>query len=235
MTVENWQEAFEGIAPLVVKISTPSGSGTGFLVSHSSVDPICGIATAAHVVDHAHYWEQPIKIDYSGGGSILLRQNERAVLLDDARDTAAIVFAKGDFPIPTTPPQLAPEKAWLRVGIEVGWVGYPAVSPRQLCFFSGRVSAVLESEYAYLIDGVSINGVSGGPTIYIGKKGLVVIGVVSAYVPNRATGEVLPGLSIVQDVSQFQSLVKQFKSIDQAKLAETEQAEPPPPNPEDGN
>jgi hypothetical protein len=33
-----------------VRISTPRGSGTGFLVARSSDVPMVGIATAAHVI-----------------------------------------------------------------------------------------------------------------------------------------------------------------------------------------
>ncbi|HOX01798.1 MAG TPA: hypothetical protein P5555_05105 [Candidatus Paceibacterota bacterium] len=36
--------------PHVVRISTPSGSGTGFLISNGRNNDIAGVATAAHVV-----------------------------------------------------------------------------------------------------------------------------------------------------------------------------------------
>ncbi len=49
----NWSEAVELIQPHVVRIATPQGSGTGFLISNSHNNAVCGIATAAHVVDHA--------------------------------------------------------------------------------------------------------------------------------------------------------------------------------------
>jgi len=35
----------------------------------------------------------------------------------------------------------------------------------------------------YLVDGVAINGVSGGPVFYTATKGIEVIGSVSAYLP----------------------------------------------------
>jgi len=55
---------------------------------------------------------------------------------------------------------------------------------------------------------------------------------VSAYIPNRATGEVLPGLAEMRGVEQFQELTKQFKSLDEAKGKETIQKGAPPPAPE---
>jgi hypothetical protein len=230
-----WEEAVEYLTPYVVKISTPQGSGTGFLLTYSAESPFCSVATAAHVIDHAHYWEQPIRLDHGSGKSVLLRHDQRAVFLDESRDTAAILFNKADFPVPVSSPmELTPKGLWLKTGIEVGWVGYPAVSPQTLCFFSGRVSAYLNSTSAYLVDGVSINGVSGGPTFFVRPKDLVVIGVVSAYIPNRATGDVLPGLAVIRDVIQFQELANTFKSLDQAKEEETMPTEPPPPQPEPG-
>jgi len=53
-----WQESIDSVTPYVVKILTPYGSGTGFMISHGKNKNICGIATAAHVVEQAHYWEQ---------------------------------------------------------------------------------------------------------------------------------------------------------------------------------
>ena len=60
----------------------------------------------------------------------------------------------------------------------------------------------------------------------MGARTQAVIGVVSAYVPNRATGDVLPGLSVVRDVTQFHELAPTFASLDQARDAEPP-AEPP--------
>jgi len=231
----NWQEAVDQIRPLVVKIQTPQATGTGFLVSHSRVAPVCGIATAAHVVDHPHFWQEPIRIVHvESGKTLLLRPEDRAIFLDEAKDTASIVIKKGELPLPSDTPEITPEGKLLRVGTEVGWLGYPAVSPQNLCFFSGRVSCVLQSEKAYLVDGVAINGVSGGPTFFLsGTGGVVVVGVVSAYIANRATGETLPGISVVRDVEQFQILIKSFRSVDDAQQSEAPKDTPPPPAPDD--
>jgi hypothetical protein len=229
-----WHEAVDLIMPYVVRITTPQGSGTGFLVSRSTTEPIVGIATAAHVVDHAHYWEQPIRIQHhQSGKSVLLRPTERAILMEPRHDTAAIVFPNTELPLPVDPPKLIEERSWVKVGSQVGWLGFPAVSPTNLCFFSGAVSAWLSDEHAYLIDGVAINGVSGGPTLLLMWDHILVVGVVSAYIANRATGETLPGVSVVRDVSQFQALVRQFESLDEAKKEQAPvTSDPPPPAPD---
>jgi len=189
------------------------------------------------VVDHAHYWEEPIRIDHvSSGKSVVIRRQERAVLLDQGRDTAAILFNRGDLPVPTVPLPLAPKDMFLKVGNKIGWLGFPAIPAASLCFFSGDISAWLQAQTAYLVDGVAINGVSGGPAFHtttVGNAGtVVIIGVVSAYMPNRATGDVLPGLSVVRDVAQFHELAPTFASLDQARAAEPLADTPPPPMPE---
>jgi len=74
-----------------------------------------------------------------------------------------------------------------------------------------------------LIDGVAINGVSGGPVVYSTEAdGVSIVGVMSAYHVNRIRGDALPGLSIAQDVSHFHSIIKHMKSIDEARKKKEE-------------
>jgi hypothetical protein len=221
-----WADALEALLPHVVRIRTPLGRGTGFLVSKSKQGSLCVVATAAHVVEHAHAWEEVIRIDHlATGQSVALHSNERALVIDHDHDTAAILFATDALPLPATPLALGPERRHLKVGMELGWVGYPAMSESNLCFFGGRVSAWVGDQNMYLVDGVAINGVSGGPafTHYEVESGAapMLAGVVSAYMPNVATGTVLPGLSVVRDVSQFHELAKTLKSLDAAKEVES--------------
>lgn len=222
-----WHDAIDAIKPHVMKIETPDGSGTGFLISLTADRGLCGIATAAHVVSHANRWEEPIHIKHDESGyTLVVRASDRAIFIDEARDTAAIVCARQDMPLPEAALPLIPEGRLLRVGNEIGWVGFPAISPSNLCFFSGRTSSFVEVEHAYLVDGVAINGVSGGPTFHIRGDQLRIIGVVTAYIANRATGEALPGLCVVRDVSQFQDVVRRFRSIDEAKSKESPPDQP---------
>jgi hypothetical protein len=227
-----WFEAVDILRPHVVRISTPQGHGTGFLVAHASVRDVCAIATAAHVVDHAHYWEQPIRItSVASGRTVLIRPADRAVFLDEGRDTAAVLFETGELGLPNSPIELINEGSVLRIGNTIGWLGFPAVAGTELCFFTGTISALTQEDSAYFVDGVAINGVSGGPAFSIVGGAPFIIGVVSAYIPNRATGETLPGLGIVRDVAQFHDIVARFESVDAAKAEETSPAEPPPPPP----
>ena len=221
-----WYQAVDKITPHIVKISTPEGHGTGFLISYGgSSGELCAIATAAHVLGHAHYWEEPIRIDHGlSGNTALLRNPDRAIYLDESRDSAAIIIPRGSVPLPDDPLPLAPESQYLRVGNEIGWMGYPALPDADLCFFSGRVSATLKDHGAYLVDGVAVDGVSGGPVFFLADAiypPIMLIGLLTAYAPNRTEEGNLPGLSFVRNVESLRDLTKNFLSFDQAKSSET--------------
>ena len=88
-----WQDAVTTISPHVVKLSTPEGSGTGFLIYRDKTSSICGIATAAHVLDRAHEWGQPIRVrHHESGKSKLLSPEDRSIFIDQQSDTAILVF-----------------------------------------------------------------------------------------------------------------------------------------------
>lgn len=221
-----WQKAVEIVKPHILKIITPRGSGTGFLCAYAEDRELCGVATASHVVAQSHLWEEPIRVQhYISEKTVLLRALDRVIFLDKDLDTAVILFAKGDIPLPEDTMAFISKEKYLKIGNEIGWIGFPAVSPTNLCFFTGRTSCWLEKARAYLVDGVVINGVSGGPAFYITTKGVKVIGAVSAYIPNRAVGTPLPGLSMISDVDQFQDIIKKFKDLDEAKKKETPPSE----------
>lgn len=217
-----WHKAVDLVSPYLVRITTPSGSGTGWLVSRSDTTDLCGVATAAHVIDHAHEWDEPIRLFHpSSGGSILLKSDERSIHLAPELDSAAIVFSAGDLALPKESLELAEADSHYKPGVELGWLGFPAVAPTEVCFFSGRVSAFLENECSYLIDGVAINGVSGGPVFTSFGDILEMVGIVSAYIPNLATGNVLPGVAVVRDVTQFHDLTQRLRNFDEAKAQES--------------
>lgn len=225
-----WHKAIEIIEPYIVSVSTPNGSGTGWLVSISTSTPVCAIATAAHVIDYAHYWELPIRITHpTSGKSLLLRAQDRAIHIESALDTAAIIFNHAEISFPTSTLPLMEKGYYLKPGVEIGWLGFPAIYKAGLSFFSGRISSYLEEEKRYYVDAVAINGVSGGPAFRLHVEKPELAGVVSAYIANRATGETLPGVAVVQDVTQFYDVAQRFRTLDEAKSKESPPAEPPPP------
>jgi len=220
MPEPTWQQAVEAIAPYVIRISTPEHAGTGVLFAFCAQGGILGFATAAHVLAHAHLWQQPIRIEHGESGwGRLVKFDERALVFDEDTDTAALVLLRDEAPLPTRLLTLTPEQMIIRVGVEIGWVGFPGVSAArdQLCFFSGRISAWLESRHAYLVDGVAINGVSGGPAFFLGPDGQpVLLGVMSAYLPNKSAGAPLPGLSLVAHIGQLEKVVRDLEALDRS-------------------
>ena len=231
MPILDWHEAIALLRPHVFRITTPDGFGTGFLVSVSKTTPLCAVATAAHVIDHAHFWEEPIRLYHpESETSVLLRPPDRAIRVNTELDTASIVFERGDIPIPDAVLPLVAKDKYLKAGVEIGWLGFPAIPRAGLCFFSGRISTYLEDGAFYLVDGVAINGVSGGTAFRQGIDTAQLMGVVSAYIPNRATGDSLPGVALVRDVAEFHDLADRFRNLDEAQAAQSPVPETPPPD-----
>lgn len=224
-----WHEGIKAIEPHIVHIATPRGTGTGWLVSVSKATNMCAIATAAHVVGYAHLWEEPIRISHpSSGKSVLIHAAERAIQLASEIDSAAIIMDRSGLPLPDSTLNLIESGYHIKPGVEIGWIGFPAMHNSEPCFFSGRISRYNENQKQYLVDGVAINGVSGGPTFRTVVDGVELIGIVSAYIANRATGETLPGLAVIQDVSQYYDVTQRFRSIDEAKAQESPPQESQP-------
>lgn len=84
---------------------------------------------------------------------------------------------------------------------------------------------------AYLVDGVAISGVSGGPAFIVTDEGApFIMGVVTAYIPNRVTGESLPGVCLVAGIHRFYDFIKEINSVEEAreKAKELEKETPAP-------
>ena len=226
----NWDHAIETIRPHVVKIETPSGWGSGFLTLYNHDRSWTGIATAAHVVSHADEWQQPIRITHEGSDSPhFVKAEERVIYLDRRTNSAIVLLFKPELKLPEHPIGLLPMEQPCPIGLDIGWLGFPAIEPDTLCFFAGTVVPETNRK-AYLIDGVAINGVSGGPVFHSPTPEEVqIIGCVSAYHANRATGETLPGLLRAQDVSHFHGVAQFIQTIDEAnaKKREVEALQPP--------
>lgn len=245
----SWHSACARVTPYIVKIETPAGSGTGFFFAYNENKSLVGIATALHVVSEAEDWRYPIKI-VQGTKDLFLTYDDRAVIVDYKRDSAAILVGapmctgKG-IVIPEKMLPLLPSDRAKKVGVTLGWAGFPAIASQTLCFFQGGVSAFNPHDDSYFVDGVAINGVSGGPVFDedVGdQKSDYIVGIVSAYYINRQRGEALPGLSLVHDVTHLNTIIEQLRTRDEArkkeqegrkeaKEAEAKEAEPVQPGP----
>ncbi|HUV42881.1 MAG TPA: serine protease [Patescibacteria group bacterium] len=219
-----WYKGVELITPHIFKIDTPNGSGTGFQISYSKKKNLLGVATAYHVVSQEYEWEQPIKMThYTSGKNVFLKEN-RVIIPYPENDLAFILFNKRDIPVKPVL-DLPPFGKWVRSGSEIGWCGFPLIYPSKLCFFGGHVSSYLKDRNSYLVDGVGINGVSGGPAFIMSNKSdeVMVCGVISSYLPNRIRGEALPGLCYVSSVEPYLKMLEGFHSLDDAEKKAEEQ------------
>lgn len=89
--MERW-EAVEKVRPYVVQLSTPRSFGTGFFVP-TGRPGVHAIATAAHVVNDSHWWEEPIRVYHPDSGkSQILRHGDRAIPFRHEMDTAVVMF-----------------------------------------------------------------------------------------------------------------------------------------------
>jgi len=227
----NWNEVVDRVTPHVVKIETPEGHGTGFLCLYNADKSVLGIATAHHVIAHAHRWMEPIRLtQYPSGKSAMLQAlATRVIWTAPQNDSALILLSKSEvseLELPEKAIPLMPIEKRLPIGNEVGWLGFPALgeSANMICFFSGTISAWQAEKKAYLVDGVAINGCSGGPVVFsTPADGVQIVGAISAYMVNRATGEALPGLAVAQDVSYFNTVAGHIKSIDEARKQQEQQ------------
>lgn len=220
----NWEQVVQKVTPYIFKIETPSGHGTGFLCLYNNDKTFYGVATALHVVDYANKWKQPIRLTHhSSSENLFLKESEYIIFSDWKTDSAVILFQKPTFELPSELIELIPLDNPLSIGNEVSWLGFPAIEPYTLCFFSGNISAWQDFRKAYLIDGVAINGVSGGPVTFLhSTNGVQIVGIVSAYRANRASGDSLPGLLYAQDVSHFHDVIHTIRSLDDANKKKKE-------------
>lgn len=216
-----WQSLIPHVSPHVVRIETPNGSGTGFLIDRTN--GLFGVATAAHVVRDASVWDQKIIIRHADVDEPcqLVPSPSRVILLDPVLDSA---YVSGFLPrsweeaLPEHPIEHAPPGRPVLQGVEVGWLGYPDIVPGKMCFFSGRISQF--SERRYFIDGVAVPGVSGGPAFLyamsVEPHGLRFLGSVSAYQAGRLGGEAIPGLVVADDCTQWPTRISALRGASNA-------------------
>ena len=199
MINNDWFTAVAEMKKSVVKIETPTCSGTGFAIPPPPGKEGWGcIMTAWHVIGHACSWKEPIRIIHSlSNTTVELQASEIAINPAQGRDQGYILFDHAKLPNLLSARLKEGSLTWFNDGVEIGWLGYPRLYPNKACFFHGYVSSYDENIEAYIVDGVAINGVSGGPVFEISTGLPVVVGLVTDYQPNQN----LPGISIVRSVN----------------------------------
>ncbi len=216
MSKIKWHSAYKILENYTFKITNPENgyTGTGFLVTPKKGNRLLCVATAAHVIEAAQEDRIEVRILHAKSEfEFSLSHEDRIVSIDNERDCAFLIFERPeDLSVPKKPLPLISEKRHLNIGVQVAWMGFPIVAPGYLCFFSGHISCWVKGKKAYYVDGLGIEGVSGGPTFSISKGKIKIIGIASAYRPeDRDTGERLSGLLKVSDIRPIYGVAREFK------------------------
>jgi hypothetical protein len=197
----SWVDLIPKVEPLVYRAHAGKALGTAFIISVTG--PVDGgrhtmFVTAWHVVKDVVRTNEPLDL-VRRDRTLLSTLTAGPIVVYPVGppecDTALICASTREPLIdrPALPPM--PLETMLPRGAEIGWLGFPGLAYPELCFFQGVVSGYNEQPPIYLIDGVAINGVSGGPAF--DRTGLLT-SFVSAYVPNRVSPQsTLPGLMIL--------------------------------------
>jgi hypothetical protein len=203
-----WALAAERVSRVLFRIETDTKAGTAFAILWAEDPSKHGFATLFATANH-------IVADYKQGSPLSLTSADGSSTLDTQACTLTVIPpSSGDYDIALIsatsersilpPSYLVPllsHDLYAPRGAQLGWLGFPSIVWPELCFFQGSLSGYLSEPYAYLVDGVAINGVSGGPAF--NNEGTV-FGVVQSYIPNRPTKELtLPGLMAVVPIASL--------------------------------
>lgn len=205
-----WHEAADRVGSSTFRLHTDKAMGTGFLMMVGKGDSghMAVLATAWHVVDDAVAGTSMRICDRSGTEIARSHGGNMAVMeVGAGLDSAILIVTSKDqiFSEEQLLPIL-PIEVQLAQGAEIGWMGYPGIVEPELCFFHGHIAGMLKKPPVYLVDGVAINGVSGGP-VFDDRCHLV--GLVSAYLPNRVDeGTTLPGVAWMVPINFIYGWIK---------------------------
>lgn len=239
MAKMEWYTAIQKMRKNVVKVSTLGrGHGSGVIVPAPKNTPgNCCILTAYHVVQNAEETGATMIIELASTGErIELPSLHRTIFMAKDRDQALILF-NGPEQFGRWSEYRLPERdSYYVPGVEFGWLGYPGldIAKETLCFLHGRVSAYIDKEEAYLVDGASIHGISGGPVFCCEDNGEIILaGIVTDYFPNNVQMQhsgvqAWPGLAMFRTVNP---LMKLYLLKNKEPLAQLPQVESIPENP----
>lgn len=208
-----WHNAVSLMSSNLVKIENCScvGSGVLFQLPVGARYNRC-VLTAHHVIEKALATKGPIVITPENDRKSQLTVSKWAIVDNEPHDHAIVMFnVSASFPA-LCPYDTLPATKSFKPGVEIGWMGYPGLRllkgapPNVACFSHGYISAYLAQEQAYLIDGVSIHGMSGGPAFVCNDNGSIVLaGIVTNYFANRRPdGTVLPGMAMFRTIKSIQ-------------------------------
>ncbi len=210
----SWDQAVDEVSKATFNLLAGDRVGTCFLVSLGAREAdktyAFALVTAWHVVSELIEDAENISLVPANKKDPLLLNREDCAIYrcgPDYFDTALIIGkeSKPIFSIKDLLP-LFPLESMLARGAEVGWLGFPGFVGPELCFFRGVISGYVIDPPAYLVDGVAIKGVSGGPVF---NNRAHIIGFVSSYIPSRVdSATTLPGLMTVIPINLIRYIME---------------------------
>ena len=180
-----WHEVVDRASKCVFRLHAGSASGTAFVIAlgrpPQGADCYATLATAWHVLEDLPGTSDDLELVSVDGKTVFSSAADRIgfyPLGDPRYDTGLVVVRTGEVLVEERELlPLLPAESQLARGAEIGWLGFPGIAEPEICFCHGYVSGYLNDPPTYLIDGVAINGVSGGPAL---DSRAHVIGLVSA-------------------------------------------------------
>ena len=193
-----WHMVVDQVMRTVFRLNTAENAGTCFLVSlgtdTQTSQTFAMFATAWHVLENLQGSSPEIEIISADKSKIFSSKTRKTAFfrMGTTSDAALIMIEVGPELTQENLLPIMPFKDQLARGAEIGWLGFPGLFNAEPCFFLGVISGYLNDPPTYLVDGVAVNGVSGGPAF---DDRAHLIGLVSAYIPNKVNETTtLPGL-----------------------------------------
>jgi len=210
-----WDKVVDRVTPIVFRVYAGRSAGTAFVVSlgtERDTSLNCAIlATADHVLAASVDTADKVRLVSSDRSKVFDADVDEVriqPLGPKIHDTMLILLKSKNHILDQS--QLLPMLQWdmmMPKGASIGWMGFPGITEPELCFFQGHVSGHLGEPPTYLIDGVAINGVSGGPAF---DNRAHLVGLVSAYIPNRVNEHTtLPGLMALVPINAIRLFMEQ--------------------------
>ncbi len=202
-----WDQVVDRVSRSVFRLLAGDSAGTCFVVSiakdRQTSNAYAVFATAWHVVAELPGTTDDIKLVSFDGETVFDSAIARFgffPLGPGVHDTC-LIAARTATPVvaPSDLCPILPSDSMLARGAGIGWLGFPGLTDPEPCFFHGHIAGYSADPPAYFVDGVAVNGVSGGP-VFDNRAHL--IGLVSSYLPNRVDSRTfLPGLLSVVPIN----------------------------------
>lgn len=210
-----WERAYKDIQNHTFRLQLDKVSGTGFYFANavrSDGSKEITIGTAFHVVADT-LKDTSMRIwTLEGYFDVPYAIWHKDLIVSPDFDLAFFSLPSSSYEyVPDTPVMMY--IGTLPVGCEIAWCGYPQICISRLCLFHGYVSTIIQNQNDYLLDGVAINGISGGPAFILqdDDQSPLVCGLITEYRPNKLDENTcLPGLTYLRNINSIYRYMESY-------------------------